>query len=63
MTPHAPRGPTGETITAPDGQQYFVYGKNRIKITEHFSSNGKQVDALLEELIVSKVKEKMRKTA
>ena len=44
----------GETITTPDGQQYFHIGNTRIKITEHFASNGKQVDAILEELILSK---------
>lgn len=43
----------GETITTPDGQQYFHIGNTRIKITEHFASNGKQVDAILEELILS----------
>ena len=39
----------GEIITMPDGQQYFQIGNTRIKITEHFASNGKQVDAILEE--------------
>ena len=43
----------GEIITTPDGQQYFQIGNTRIKITEHFASNGKQVDAILEELILS----------
>ena len=46
----------GEIITTPDGQQYFHIGNTRIKITEHFASNGKQVDAILEELILFKIK-------
>lgn len=58
-----PDGPIGKTITAPDGQQYFLYGKNRIKITEHFPANGKQIDILLEELIVLKSKENSQKIA
>lgn len=66
MTPdisNGPNGPTGETITTPDGQQYFLFGKNRIRITEHFASSGKQLGTLLEELIVAKSKEKPIKTA
>ncbi len=34
-----------------NGQLYFVHGKNRIKVTEHFPSAGKPLDSLLEELI------------
>lgn len=34
-----------------NGQLYFVHGKNRIKVTEHFSSAGKRMDLLLEDLI------------
>ena len=37
----------GQIITPPDGQQYFQIGNTRIKITEHFASSGKQVDAIL----------------
>ena len=53
----------GETITTPDGQQYVHIGNTRIKITEHFASNGKQVDAILEELILSKSKDFISKNA
>ena len=53
----------GETITAPDGQQYFQSGNTWIKITEHFAPNGKQVDAILEELILSKSKDFISKNA
>jgi len=34
-----------------NGQLYFVHGKNRIKVTEHFPSAGKRMDLLLEDLI------------
>ena len=50
-------------MTAPDGQQYFQIGNTWIKITEHFASNGKQVDAILEELILSKSKDFISKNA
>lgn len=53
----------GQTITAPDGQQYFQIGNTWIKITEHFTSNGKQVGAILEELILSKSKDFINKNA
>lgn len=44
----------GHTIMGPDGQQYFQIGKNCIKITEHFALNGKEINKLFEELILSK---------
>lgn len=34
-----------------DGQLYFIHGKNRIKVTEHFPAGGKPLGALLEDLI------------
>jgi len=34
-----------------NGQLYFVHGKSRIKVTEHFSPAGKRMDLLLEDLI------------
>lgn len=61
--PNGPNGPAGKTITAPNGEQFFIYGKNRIRITEHFASSGKQLGTLLEELIISKSKENTCKTA
>lgn len=42
---------TGYVDTKADGTQYFVIGKNRIKISEHFANNGKQLDSLLENVI------------
>jgi len=41
----------GRYTYSKDGQLYFIYGKNRIKVTEHFSSAGKRMDLLLEDLI------------
>lgn len=41
----------GFVDTKADGTQYFVIGKNRIKISEHFANNGKQLDSLLENVI------------
>jgi hypothetical protein len=34
-----------------NGQLYFVHGKTRIKVTEHFPSAGNAMDLLLEDLI------------
>lgn len=41
-----------------NGEQYFIMGKNRIKITEHFPANGKQLDEIITDLITQKIKEK-----
>lgn len=51
------------TITTESGEQYFVTGKNRIKITEHFPAHGKQVDELIADLIAQKVKGKVGESA
>ena len=55
--------PEGLTVTTETGEQYFVMGKNRIKITEHFSPSGKQLDELVTDLIAQKIKEKAGKSA
>ena len=34
-----------------DGQLHFIHGKTRIKVTEHFSADGKPLNALLEDEI------------
>lgn len=47
----------GQTIIE-DGKQYYIIGKNRIKITEHFPTDGKQLDELITDLITQKIKEK-----
>ena len=38
-------------LTDIDGIQYFVMGKIRIKVSEHFAENGKPLDCLLEDVI------------
>lgn len=51
----------GTTVTDNDGNQYFVMGKTRIKITEHFVDNGKSINELVTDLIEAKIKEKITK--
>ena len=46
----------GQTITE-NGTEYFVIGKTRIKITEHFSLEGKRIEELVTDLITQKIKE------
>ena len=41
----------GSMLTAADGNQYFVMGKIRIKVSEHFAENGKPLNSLLEDVI------------
>lgn len=47
----------GQTVIE-DGKQYYIIGKNKIKITEHFPADGKQLDELITDLITQKIKEK-----
>lgn len=49
-----------ETVTTASGEQYFIMGKNRIKITEHFPSDGRPIEELITDLIIHKIKEKAR---
>ena len=42
---------SGTMLTAADGTQYFVMGKIRIKVSEHFAENGKPLNSLLEDVI------------
>lgn len=53
----------GLTVTTETGERFFIMGKNRIKITEHFSPSGKQLDELVTDLIIQKIKEKAGKSA
>lgn len=53
----------GQMVITESGEQYFIMGKNRIKITEHFSPSGKQLDELVTDLIIQKIKEKSGKSA
>ncbi len=62
MTNTGPNGPGGTTVTI-DGTQYYIIGKTRIKITEHFPASGKQLDELITDLITHKIREKAGKTA
>ena len=59
----APDDISGLTVTAADGQQYFVYGKNRIKIVEHFPESGKTLDELIVNLIHSQIQSENKKSA
>lgn len=52
----------GTTMTDNDGNQYFVMGRTRIKITEHFADNGKSINELVTDLIEAKIREKIAKT-
>jgi len=62
MSGNIPQEPRGEVITAANGEQYFIIGKNRIKITEFFPANGKPIEELITELIANKMKEKVSGT-
>ena len=35
---------TGQVITDENGTQYFVCGRNRIKISEHFAAGGRPLE-------------------
>ncbi|MBQ3156380.1 MAG: hypothetical protein IJB81_05575 [Clostridia bacterium] len=41
----------GTTVTDDDGTQYFMIRNYRIKISEHFASQGKPFDLLMEDVI------------
>ena len=56
-------GTEGLTVTTETGEQFFILGKNRIKITEHFSPSGKPLDQLVTDLIIQKIREKSVKSA
>lgn len=56
-------GTEGQTVTTETGEQYYILGKNRIKITEHFPASGKPIDELVTDLIIHKIKEKAGKSA
>jgi len=48
--------PMGELLTI-NGTQFFVVGKTRIKVTEHFPEKGPSMSNLLEDLIVYTAKQ------
>ena len=41
----------GKTVTDESGTQYFVVGKYKIKVSEHFPEQGKSIDNLLEDAV------------
>ena len=59
MRQPTPDGAKGKTIEE-NGIEYFEYNNVRIKITEHFPNNGKQIDELITKLIRHKIKGKVR---
>jgi len=59
----SPGGGNSCQIVTVNEQQYFIMGKTRIKITEHFPVTGKQIDELIADLIANKIKEKVGKIA
>ena len=63
MSRGVPQSTMGELVTATTGEQYYIIGKNRIKITEHFPASGKPIEELIIDLITHKIKEKARETA
>lgn len=63
MSGSDPQLRTGEVMTVSNGEQYYVIGKDRIKITEHFPASGKPIEELIADLITHKIKEKARETA
>lgn len=63
MSGSDPRSKTGELITAANGEQYYIIGNNRIKITEHFPVSGKPIEELITDLIIHKIREKAAKTS
>ena len=42
---------TGQVITDENGTQYFVCGKNRIKISEHFAAGGRPIGYLIVDVV------------
>ena len=42
---------TGQVITDENGTQYFVCGKNRIKISEHFAAGGRPIGDLIVDVV------------
>lgn len=44
------------TETQDDGTEVFVYGKNRIIVSEHFADNGKTLKDLIVDLILREAK-------
>ena len=48
----------GYSITE-NGQEYFIFGKTRIKVCEHFAERGKTFEELLYDVIEYETKNKI----
>lgn len=48
---NTPAPVTGRLVTAKGGEQYFICGNSRIKVSEHFAKEGKPFSELLEHMI------------
>lgn len=46
----------GEIIINEDGSKYFIYGKTRLHITEHFKEKGKTFREILDEIMLQRVR-------
>lgn len=46
-----PKKETTEHITDESGNQFFVYGNTKIKVTEHFNKNGRPIGDLIEKAV------------
>lgn len=44
-----------------NGERYFIYGKTRVKVTEHFSESGKTMDELITVLARREIQESAQK--
>lgn len=42
----------GQVVIGEDGRQYFVFNKNYIEISEHFTRDGKSLGDLIEDVIL-----------
>ena len=40
-----------DNIVEIGGERYFIFGKTYIKITEHFSQNGRTYDEIITDLV------------
>lgn len=49
---HDPKEKKGYYTKDENGQEYFNYGRTRIKVIEHFPEEGKTITELIEELIL-----------
>lgn len=46
-----PAAVQGQLLKTEDGTQYFICGKSRIRVSEHFAAEGKPLDDLIADVI------------